>query len=368
MTLLLPKNPAAQRDTARTNENGVFELKAVNPGTYVLAATALSGDDQIGFSMIKVIDEDYLRAEVVIGPGVGINTRLFGTVPSGVDLSRMQILLIPLDSYIPAPAGSTIQSNGSMTLANVQPGNYALHVSGLPDTAYVRAAQSDSRDVLERFVQVQYESQAPLEIRLAFDGGQIAGTVANAAGAGVDGATVVLVPDKARRLRPDQYRAVLSSMDGKFSIAGIPPGDYKLFAWESVESNAWLNSDFLLNYEEFGSEVSIGPNGKITGCSVIQAKIACQFESRPGFPGESDLRRCRSALSPPQLSVGNQEENIDSFLCRSGRGRLAQKGVLHHRLPALCCFATFSMRAATPPQVRRALHPLNLAAILENRA
>jgi hypothetical protein len=177
----------------------------------------------------------------------------------------MRILLIPLDSYIPAPSGSTIQSNGSMTLANVLPGNYALHVSGLPDTAYVKAAQSDSRDVLERFVQVEYESQAPLEIHLAFDGGQIAGTVADGAGARMDGATVVLVPDKARRLRPDQYRVATSSADGKFGIAGIPPGDYKLFAWESVESNAWLNSDFLLDYEDFGSEVSIGSNGKITG-------------------------------------------------------------------------------------------------------
>jgi hypothetical protein len=256
---------SAARYSTKSDDNGVFEMKLVNPGTYVLAAIALSGDGEIGFSTIKVADADYPRADVVIGPGVGINTRLFGTVPAGTDLSRIQISLIPLDSYIPAPAGSRIQPNGSITLDNVQPGKYALQVAGLPDMAYVKAAQSDSRDLLEQFVQVQYDSQAPLEIHLAFDGGQLAGTVTDSAGAGVDGATVVLIPDKGRRQRPDQYRVVTSSANGRFAVPGIPPGDYKLFAWESVESNAWLNSDFILTYEEFGSELSIGPNGKITG-------------------------------------------------------------------------------------------------------
>jgi hypothetical protein len=36
------------------------------------------------------------------------------------------------------------------------------------------------------------------------------------------------------------------------TLRGIPPGDYKLFAWESNELNAYLNADYLQNYDAAG--------------------------------------------------------------------------------------------------------------------
>jgi hypothetical protein len=121
----------------------------------------------------------------------------------------------------------------------------------------------DQRDVLERLVQVQYDVQSPLDIQLAFDAGQISGTVADNANRAADRATVILVPDKARRHRPDQYRVVVSTTDGKFSIVGIPPGDYKVFAWDAIEPNAWMNAEFMLTYEEFGLAVTVKPSEKL---------------------------------------------------------------------------------------------------------
>ena len=40
--------------------------------------------------------------------------------------------------------------------------------------------------------------------------------------------------------------------------AGIPPRRSKLFAWEHVEANAYLNPDYLQAYEAFGVPVNIG--------------------------------------------------------------------------------------------------------------
>jgi hypothetical protein len=123
----------------------------------------------------------------------------------------------------------------------------------------------NQRDVLDRFVQVQYETQqAPLDIQLAFDAGQLSGTVADAASKAADRATVILVPDKARRHRPDQYRVVVSTTDGKFSIGSIPPGDYKVFAWDAIEPNAWMNAEFMMTYEEVGVPVTVKPAEKLT--------------------------------------------------------------------------------------------------------
>src|SRR4030095_12587731 len=94
-------------------------------------------------------------------------------------------------------------------------------------------------------------------------GGKITGTVTSAAGQALDGATITLVPDPARRHRPDQYRAATAGDGGRFAIGGIPPGEYKVFAWESIETNAWMNADFIKPYEELGAAATIGANSRI---------------------------------------------------------------------------------------------------------
>jgi hypothetical protein len=66
-----------------------------------------------------------------------------------------------------------------------------------------------------------------------------------------------------RRHRPDQYRVVTADEDGRFAVGGIPPGEYKVFAWESIETNAWMNADFMKSYEDFGAPATIGANAKI---------------------------------------------------------------------------------------------------------
>jgi hypothetical protein len=238
-------------------------MKGVNPGSYVLSAKTLSQDGQMGFLTIKVADIDYIRGDLVVGPGVTVNARLFGNAPPTVDMRATQVSLLPVEPFIPAPRPAFIQPNGVIAVANVQPGDYLLSVSGLPEDAYVKAARSAERDILERFVPVQYESRDQLDIQIAFDGGQINGTTVEAAGQAFSLGTVVLVPDKTRRHRPDQYRVVTSEVDGKFSIRGIPPGDYKIFAWESVEPNAYINPDFILNFEELGVIATVRPGEKL---------------------------------------------------------------------------------------------------------
>jgi hypothetical protein len=229
----------------------------------VLSATPLSGSSEIGYSKIDVSNIDRPRADVTVGPGVTVNVRLFGEVPPSTSLRGLNVSLLPLETHIPGPATSITQANGMIIVPNVQPGEYLLQVSGLPENAYVKAARSAARDALERFVNVQYEENTPLDIQLAFDGGQVTGTVTNATGQPLDGATITLVPDALRRQRPDQYRVASAGEEGRFSIGGIPPGEYKIFAWESIEANAWMSADFMRPYEDLGASAIVGANARI---------------------------------------------------------------------------------------------------------
>jgi hypothetical protein len=45
---------------------------------------------------------------------------------------------------------------------------------------------------------------------------------------------------------------------------GIPPGEYKLFAWDTIEPNAWLNPEFMLDDEELGAAATVGPSEKLS--------------------------------------------------------------------------------------------------------
>ena len=86
------------------------------------------------------------------------------------------------------------------------------------------------------------------------------------------GATVVLVPDGERRSRPDLFRSASADDSGRFALRGIPPGDYRLLAWEDVEPGAWLEPDFLRDYERRGETLSVGERGRFNPqLKVIQA-------------------------------------------------------------------------------------------------
>jgi len=94
---------------------------------------------------------------------------------------------------------------------------------------------------------------------LATDGGRLQAAVYDAKNELQPGAQLILVPDPARRSRRDQYRVAMSGSDGQALFRGIPPGRYKLFAWQHLEPNAYLNSNYMQLYEEFGVPVNVSP-------------------------------------------------------------------------------------------------------------
>jgi hypothetical protein len=87
--------------------------------------------------------------------------------------------------------------------------------------------------------------------------GRIEGAVVNARLEPLSNRTVVLVPDVRLRQRSDLYKIVSTDRAGRFRMQGVAPGDYKLFAWEDVETGAWQDPDFMRAYENRGSPVQI---------------------------------------------------------------------------------------------------------------
>ena len=89
----------------------------------------------------------------------------------------------------------------------------------------------------------------------------IRGTVRNAEGKPAPSATVVLVPPAVRRQNPWLFRTLRTNLNGEFSVNNVAPGDYKLFAWETVPNTAYMNAAFMEKYELRGRPVTLAPGG-----------------------------------------------------------------------------------------------------------
>jgi hypothetical protein len=93
----------------------------------------------------------------------------------------------------------------------------------------------------------------PLEIVIGTNPGQLDGGVFDAAQRPAGHVTVVLAPGREQSDRFDLYRVTKTDVAGRFRLLNLPPGDYRVFAWEDVETGAWLDPRFL-SVEELRSQ------------------------------------------------------------------------------------------------------------------
>ena len=160
-------------------------------------------------------------------------------------------------------ATETVADDGTFTLKNVGAQDYRVRVTGLPTGAYIQSGRIGSSDALNAPFSVD-NSQAELQLQLGFSAGHVTGAVSDQKGNAAPGAEVVLVPDEARRGRNDSYFTATSDSNGLFNFATVPPGSYKLFAWEDIPQGAYQYPDFIRRYEDRGQSITVNPNGTIT--------------------------------------------------------------------------------------------------------
>jgi hypothetical protein len=114
----------------------------------------------------------------------------------------------------------------------------------------------DGKDVQTEGIHIGGATSGSMEIVLTSKGGRIEGNVI-AERQHVPNATVVLMPTFALRQQSNLYQTVQTNSEGHYSIDNIPPGVYKLFAWDDVPDRAWFDAEFMRDFESQGREITI---------------------------------------------------------------------------------------------------------------
>jgi hypothetical protein len=241
----------------------VFEIRGVVPGSYDLVGMINDRNSRMSGRLPLEIGSDVQNVTLVVSPGFSLPGRIAFEGQQPAELARMRVVLRPSNPGLPAGGqnAAPIQADGTFSLQQLGPDNYRINIAGLPRNAYIKAARVGGIDVLGSGLQVDRQPTGQLEVLIATDAGSANGSVQNDKQEPSANVTVVLVPDPARRNRSDLYRSVSTDAFGRFSMDGVPPGDYKLFAWEDVENGAWQDSEFIRQYEERGRPVRVSPSG-----------------------------------------------------------------------------------------------------------
>jgi len=251
-----------------TNEKGDFVFRAVPPGSYTLTAAATPPSKPFNgtFEMFQHEFKTRMPLQVGTSPLEGIRVtvepgaEIAGHVRVDGDDKAKVSGFVQFSDGQSEPVMAAVTDDGSFKCV-LSPGHYTVE---FPEDLVVRSVRAQGRNILDEGLTVSEPGKIALDIGLADDGGQLAGVALAADDKPVGGATVVLVPEASRRTRTYLFQQTESDQYGRFTIEGITPGDYKVFAWDDVEPGIWWDPDFLKKYEPHAESVTIAVKGKAT--------------------------------------------------------------------------------------------------------
>ena len=256
-----------------TDAMGMFVIPRVPAGPYALASVL--GGVGIGRLLHVELREADIDATLELQPLYNITGRLIAANPAAFQVRlRLDYPIAnpPQINAVPSP-------DGSFTFRGVPPGDFRVFVAPLllpesptppsiPGTlrsSYVKSIRLGGVDLLDGNLRLESPPESPIEIQIANDPGSVNGRVLSSRGEPVTAATVVLVPEGERRVfRADLNRTAVTNEMGQFLFENLPPGDYRMFAWDNVADRAWQDPAFLRPYLEMSKIVRILENSRQT--------------------------------------------------------------------------------------------------------
>lgn len=255
---------------------GRFELSKLVPGRYVLSIQLPSSSLRVGAQQEITIAAGERRAmDVVTHHG----SSLSGTILLPPDAAKVQVSgLEVLAIAVTPPGGSSPQTSfAPVTISQEFTfqelfGSRYIRVRGLPEGWYVEAVRHGGIDTTDAPLELSGNRLDNVEILISDAGGQISGTVKAPDGTSSGSGAVIVFPnDSHRHTFPSRFvRRTAVDDAGTFAVAGLPPGDYRVAAVNSL-SSAWDAPESLAALKGDAATVRVERRGR-AHVTVVQAK------------------------------------------------------------------------------------------------
>lgn len=242
---LIPKDPGSTGERASFG-GSAFEFNRILPGSYIVSAAASLSPAQpslVGRQLVTVGSGNIEDIVLKLAPAPEIPVRL-RTEESGTAPPRVLMTLNSIEDSIVNTAQQL--PDGAPLFRAVRPSIYRILV-GADEGIYVKAMRFGDQDVTRK----------PLDLTAAVGG--VLDVVLSPHAAGVSGMTT---PGLTVTLwdGPDFVRTVNAGADGRYRFASLPPGEYRLAAWEKIDPGFSELPEFLAKFEERATSIKLSEN------------------------------------------------------------------------------------------------------------
>jgi hypothetical protein len=278
---------------AEMHKDGSFEIRDVSPGAYTILATVDNSPvPMMAHQALQISSASVEGLRLSPQPGGAVRGRLHMEASGNArpDPSQMFLLLRSSDGdgaddvlgTFNIEAGFStlahVNADSSFEWKNVPPGHYSVQISdasAMPDW-FLKSVAAGGSDVADSGFSVG-GGTTTLDLVASANGAAVEGTATNQKDDPLPDTVVVAVPEARLRSHPDRYRKAITDQSGRFSLRGLPPGDYTLFAWESVDGEAYDNPEFLRSYEGQGKTLRLAEGER----KSVQLRTIPAVEDQP---------------------------------------------------------------------------------------
>jgi hypothetical protein len=287
--MLRGKDSNSILNAAEIGKDGKFEVLHIAPGAYtVMAMTVISDTPKIGQRSVDVGEANIDDLRLAPQPMATIRGQVRFPKSFRPDTSPTIISLRHIDDeddFFDNTAFATddtsgihgitkIKADGSFELKNVPPGVYEVDVSSDSKTladSFVESVVAGMKEVGDTGLHVS-GGTVSVSVTVSTESGLLDGTTTNDKGHPVANAVVVAIPDPQFRKQADRYTRATTDQAGHFTMRGMRPGEYSVLAWELLESDDYLDPDFLKLLEVQATSVKIDKGAhKTVALKVIPA-------------------------------------------------------------------------------------------------
>jgi hypothetical protein len=272
--MLRAKDLNAIFTAAQVDKDGKFEISHVAPGSYTLMAVVDdAGTHQITSQPLEVTDRDVNDVRVIPIAGSQVRGQLRAESNRAMDFSSLLVILRSSDGETEnvfvggedaQPTVARVKRDGTFELKNVPAGNYSVVVEGGTRTLdfFLKSVTVGGTDVTNSGLSVGGGGTYSLDLLIGVGTGKVDGSVVDSDDRPVADAVVIAVPQGDHRGRLDLYAKGVTDQRGRFLLSGLTPGDYAIFAFESLEEGEYYDSAFLKPYAGHSENVHLDQHGR----------------------------------------------------------------------------------------------------------
>jgi hypothetical protein len=252
--------------------DGTFELASITPGAYKLTVSSFDGGRPKVVGSMKLSVGNNNVDGIVVSPSPVVSFQGKVTVEGDKTLVNLKQVRIQVQGEMPFNQPLEVAEDGSFTLKDLSPEKYKVSLAQQLPNAYVKAINVGGQDIRETGIDLSGGGGGPMEVILSTKIAKVDGMVEKQKQDDAPGTVIVAKVGPNSELTFINLTARVEDA-GKFSIANLPPGEYKIFAFEEVDMATASDPEFLKKFEDRAGSVKIG-EGESKSLSLKQIRYA----------------------------------------------------------------------------------------------